>query len=234
MRTRRVLLRDKQMQITVSLNKKINQAVRTSMQIEGYQTFPVARNQGAGSKPSWNSTVSKYQFSPQVTLPSRYGHPENRLGITEAGTITRSRRVTVATSVPSLLSSNVNPAPASTEAYFKSLQQRTFETLYDWAGVYRTVDMSKGSSLFCRAAYLEQESKRIFSQLEKEGFLHQANWQPEKFAERLAYYQSELIALHPFYELNGRITRLFFDLIAVANGYAPIDYQQSLARTADE
>ena len=51
---------------------------------------------------------------------------------------------------------------------------------------------------------------------------------PEKFAERLAHYQSELIALHPFYELNGRITRLFFDLIAVYNGYEPIDYSKAL------
>ena len=44
------------------------------------------------------------------------------------------------------------------------------------------------------------------------------------FAERLAYFQGEVIALHPFYELNGRITRLFFDLLAIRHGYAPIDY----------
>jgi cell filamentation protein len=36
--------------------------------------------------------------------------------------------------------------------------------------------------------------------------------------------KSELICLHPFYELNGRITRLFFDMIVVYNGYQPIDY----------
>ena len=85
--------------------------------------------------------------------------------------------------------------------------------------------MSKGGSIFCRANYLAQESQRIFRQLEQESFLNQAkDGTQEKFAERLAHYQSELIALHPFYELNGRITRLFFDLIAVANGYAPIDW----------
>ncbi len=90
--------------------------------------------------------------------------------------------------------------------------------------------MSKDGSLFCRAAYLDQESRRIFRQLEQEQFLKQAaDWVPEKFAERLAYYQSELIALHPFYELNGRITRLLFDLIAVYNGYGPIDYSKALA-----
>jgi cell filamentation protein len=89
--------------------------------------------------------------------------------------------------------------------------------------------MSKGGSLFCCAAYLEQEARRIFRELEQEQYLKQAaDWTAEKFAERLAHYQSELIALHPFYELNGRITRLFFDLIAVYNGYAPIDYSQAL------
>jgi cell filamentation protein len=40
--------------------------------------------------------------------------------------------------------------------------------------------------------------------------------------------------LHPFYELNGRITRLFFDLIAIYNGYEPIDYSQTLTEAADE
>ena len=38
----------------------------------------------------------------------------------------------------------------------------------------------------------------------------------------------ELIALHPFFELNGRITRLFFDLIATYNGYEYIDYKNAL------
>ena len=40
--------------------------------------------------------------------------------------------------------------------------------------------------------------------------------------------RGELIGLHPFYELNGRITRLFFDLITIANGYGPIDYGRAL------
>ena len=78
-------------------------------------------------------------------------------------------------------------------------------------------------------AYFQSLHQRIFSELEKEDFLRgAARWPRERFADRLAYYQSELIALHPFYELNGRITRLFFDLVAIHNGYAPIDYGQGL------
>jgi len=35
----------------------------------------------------------------------------------------------------------------------------------------------------------------------------------ENYFKKLAYYKCELIALHPFYELNGRVTRIFFDMI---------------------
>ena len=38
----------------------------------------------------------------------------------------------------------------------------------------------------------------------------------------------ELIALHPFFELNGRIIRLFFDMLATYNGYEYIDYYDAL------
>jgi len=38
----------------------------------------------------------------------------------------------------------------------------------------------------------------------------------------------ELIALHPFLELNGRIIRLFFEMIVTYNGYEYIDYQDAL------
>lgn len=172
--------------------------------------------------------MSKYQFSvSDIYLPGT-DIPKNRLGITEPELLHEVEEALLQQAYQTFIA-ECEPTTCFDEIYFKSLQQRTFETLYDWAGVYRTVDMSKGGSVFCRAAYLEQESRRIFRQLEEEGFLKQTqDGQPEKFAERLACYQSELIALHPFYELNGRITRLFFDLIAVANGYAPIDYSNAL------
>lgn len=111
------------------------------------------------------------------------------------------------------------------EAYFQSLHRRTFESLFAWAGEYRNFDMAKGGSRFCRGEFVMPESKKIFAKLESENFLKSCDDMPkEEFARKLAYYKCELIALHPFYEINGRITRLFFDMIAVYNGYEPIDY----------
>jgi cell filamentation protein len=173
--------------------------------------------------------VSKYQFAESdIYLPGT-DIPKNRLGI-EAPDLLHEVEATLLQQAYTRFITELAPSTRFDENYFKALHRDTFESLYEWAGLYRTVDMSKGGSLFCRAAYLEQESRRIFRELEQEQYLKQAaNQTVEQFSERLAHYQSELIALHPFYELNGRITRLFFDLIAVCNGYEPVDYSKALA-----
>lgn len=173
--------------------------------------------------------MSKYQLTEsEIYLPGT-DIPINRLGIA-APELLHEVEATLLQQAYTRFITELDPTVRFDEGYFKSLHRDTYETLYEWAGLYRTVDMSKGGSLFCRAAYLEQEARRIFRELEQEQYLKQAaGWTKEKFAERLAHYQSELIALHPFYELNGRITRLFFDLIAVYNGYEPIDYSAALA-----
>jgi cell filamentation protein len=110
------------------------------------------------------------------------------------------------------------------EEYFKSLHQRTFEGLYEWAGEYRQFNMSKGTSRFCQGAYIASSSAKIFNDLAKINYLKEIAEPKAEFSKQLAHFKCELIALHPFYELNGRITRLFFDMIAISNGYSYIDY----------
>lgn len=172
--------------------------------------------------------MSKYQFQQSDIYQPGTDLPINRLNIGDAEILHEIE----AQLLQQAYQTFVIELAADTrfdEAYFQSLHQRTFDSLYAWAGQYRTQDMVKGGSMFCRATFLMNEARRIFSELEKEDFLRgAARWPRERFADRLAYYQSELIALHPFYELNGRITRLFFDLVAIHNGYAPIDYGQGL------
>jgi cell filamentation protein len=70
--------------------------------------------------------------------------------------------------------------------------------------------MSKGNSQFCLSEYLAICKDKV------------------EFAKKIAYYQSELIALHLFYELNGRTLRLFFDLLSIFNGYKAINYSGSI------
>lgn len=172
--------------------------------------------------------MSKYQFQQSDIYQPGTDLPINRLNIGDAEILQEVE----AQLLQQAYQTFVLELTADTRfdaAYFQSLHRRTFESLYVWAGQYRTQDMVKGGSMFCRAIFLPNESRRIFAELESEDFLRgAAAWPLGRFADRLAYFQSELIALHPFYELNGRITRLFFDLIAMANGYAPIDYAKAL------
>lgn len=173
--------------------------------------------------------MSKYQFTESDIYLTGTDIPKNRLGI-EMPDLLHEVESSLLQQAYTRFISELETSVRFDENYFKALHRDTYGSLYEWAGLYRTMDMSKGGSLFCRAAYLEQEARRIFRELEREQYLKQAAAGTiENFAARLAHYQSELIALHPFYELNGRITRLFFDLIAVYNGYEPIDYSQALA-----
>lgn len=115
------------------------------------------------------------------------------------------------------------------EKYFIELHRKTFNKLYNFAGKYRTVNISKNYKTFCQVRFLDQTSKNIFNRLAAEKYLKDYSTKSkEEFAKKIAFYMCELIALHPFYELNGRITRLFFDMIATYNGYEYIDYNAAL------
>ena len=95
-----------------------------------------------------------------------------------------------------------------------------FQDLYTWAGELRKVDISKGN-MFCRVMYLPSQSEVIFSAIQRENWLRGLD--RDSFAKRIAYYCSELNALHPFREGNGRTQREFIRELALYNGYA-VDY----------
>ena len=108
------------------------------------------------------------------------------------------------------------------EYFFKNLHKKTFQDLYEWVGVYRDVDIAKDDTLFCRRIYVTQEMKKIFANLKKDNYLK--NLDKESFINKLAYYKCELIAIHPFFELNERIIRLFIDILSINSEYDVIDY----------
>lgn len=171
--------------------------------------------------------MSKYQFRQSDIYQPGTELPKNRLNITDAELL-HAVESQLLTQAYDTFVAELQPGTRFDETYFTALHRRTFESLYDWAGRYRTEDMVKGGSMFCRAAYLPAELRRIFDQLDQAHYLAEAaTTSREVFAERLAYFQGEMIALHPFYELNGRVTRLFFDLLAIQHGYAPIDYSRA-------
>lgn len=101
---------------------------------------------------------------------------------------------------------------------YQRLHQHIFEDLYEWAGEYRSVSMSKGHSMFCFPAYIPDQMDSLFVQMlaSKQGF----SKSQENFAHHTAKYLNELNAIHPFREGNGRTMRLFLKLLAQQSGFA--------------
>jgi len=171
--------------------------------------------------------MSKYHFSHSTIYYKGTNVPKNKLHIQNLAEIAEVE-YTLLEQAYSQLTLTIYSTTLLDETYFIDLHKKTFESLYDFAGVYRDVNMSKGESQFCLAQYLDPESKRIFLELKADNYLQDVSADKKAFAKKLAYYQGELIALHPFYELNGRITRLYCDMLAMYNGYTAIDYSHAI------
>ena len=121
-----------------------------------------------------------------------------------------------------LLELTQNPVEGSFDlAHLCKIHQYLFQDVYEWAGEVRTVDIIRGDSRFCNVRQIQSYSTTVFSALAAEKYL--LNLEATVFAKRLAYYLSEINAVHPFREGNGRVQRLFISQLAEHAGYS-LDY----------
>lgn len=97
--------------------------------------------------------------------------------------------------------------------------------LYSWTGGYRTVDISKGITRFAVPKHIPNLMKKFDQEIQKDHYLFGLD--KNKFLDKLAYYKCELIAIHPYREGNGRVIRLFCDLLALKNNFKPFEYFSS-------
>jgi len=178
--------------------------------------------------------MSKYTQDKNYIYYENSNIPINKLNIRDISTLEEKEQELLLKGYQ-YFHKNLSENTSFNEQYFVLLHKKTFEELYGFVGKYRTVNISKGYSTFCQVRFLEQTSESIFRELKNDKFLKNYSDKPkELFARKIAYYMCELIALHPFPELNGRITRLFFDMIVTFNGYEYIDYQNTLKTNDDE
>lgn len=106
-----------------------------------------------------------------------------------------------------------------------SIHKKFLSRLYNWAGQYRTVNISKENIRFAVPKYIHSSMDDFDKKIKNDDYLltNDIDW----FIGKLAYYKCELIAIHPFREGNGRTIRLFCDLIAIKNGYKAFEYSTS-------
>lgn len=140
---------------------------------------------------------------------------KNRLGIADATTLEQAEAAIVATR-----SYELSLAPLKGRfdlVHLQDIHRYLFRDLYEWAGELRRIDISKGGHRFAHHAHIVDAATPIFAQLSEEKYL--AGLAPTPFSRCAAHYLSEINALHPFREGNGRTQREFVSHLAYAAGY---------------
>jgi len=105
--------------------------------------------------------------------------------------------------------------------------------IYEWAGSYRQVNVSKGDFHFAAAAQIP----KLMDTFEKgplREFTPCGFREIEAIAGALAVVHTELVLIHPFREGNGRAARLLSILMGLQAGLPPLDFSVILSRRKKE
>jgi cell filamentation protein len=104
------------------------------------------------------------------------------------------------------------------------IHKTAFEHLYEFAGQLRQVNISKGGFMFPAAKFLPS----AVEEFEKEFLtpLPDSFEDYEQLINHVAPLHAELLFIHPFREGNGRIARLFADLIALKSGFDRFNFEK--------
>jgi len=147
---------------------------------------------------------------------SEQGHPcpRNRFGITDYAELARIETPFVIARIGELR--DIGIVGKFDSAHLRAIHKYLFQDVFPWAGEFRVVNISKGNSRFGPALHIEAALADLLTKLKAEKMLVGLN-QPE-FARRAAFYLSEINAIHPFREGNGRTQREFIRQLAVNAG----------------
>lgn len=95
-------------------------------------------------------------------------------------------------------------------AHLKALHKHLFGEIYDWAGDFRTIRISKNKSHFCFPEHIEQTLIALF---DKSVLLNSDGLNYDDIIKQSATFLAELNAIHPFREGNGRTQMVFMQMI---------------------
>lgn len=94
----------------------------------------------------------------------------------------------------------------------KQIHKYLFDELYDFAGIFRTQNISKGGFRFANSLYLNE----ILVKIEQ---------MPENTFEQIVSKYVEMNIAHPFLEGNGRTMRIWLDMILKKQLHNVVNWQ---------
>ena len=152
--------------------------------------------------------------------PDPYCYPNSDVLINKAGLRTAEELEKFETAMTFVRSEEALPNGRWSVSHYCSIHRHLFQDVYSWAGKFRTVRIAKDASTFCYPEHIHREMRDLFVRLRRNSHLRDRT--PANFAEGAANFISELNAIHPFREGNGR-TQLTFLAMLADQAQHPVD-----------
>ena len=109
---------------------------------------------------------------------------------------------------------------AITTTLILEIHKIAFEEVYDWAGKWRSVNVSVGQ---LTPPEPSQIIHLMYQFIDNLNFKISVSTIQEEIIETLIYTHYEFIKIHPFNNGNGRTGRILLNLVAMKFGYKPLE-----------
>ena len=103
------------------------------------------------------------------------------------------------------------PAGSFDSTHYRAVRHHLFQDVYEWAGQYRTVRISKGRNSFCYPEHIPGQMEMLFERIRGGEAFDVIG--KEDFLNEITSFLSDLNAIHPFREGNGRTQLAFAGLV---------------------
>ena len=139
---------------------------------------------------------------------------ENKLGLTSSADLAREEeRISKKKALELFESGMLDKLEAGSFSALKAIHKYLFDKIYDFAGETRKVNISKGNFRFAPLMYLDAALANI-------------DKMPQSTFDEIVEKYVEMNIAHPFREGNGRVTRIWLDLIFKTELHMVVDWSK--------
>ena len=139
----------------------------------------------------------------------------NKLGITDENKLKEFEGAVTFAKASEL---ELNPISDTFDVeHYKLIHKYLFEDIFDWAGEYRTVNISKKGTKFASADQISDLMNACFMRLKDNDYFQNKSF--DEFIDNIVDFYCVTNMIHPFREGNGRTQRLFISQLIRFNNY---------------
>lgn len=186
---------------------------------ERYNSVMAAKRKNSASRYDVPGNVeAQYVDANQTVLVNKRGVTDGHaLAVAEEACLTRAYEILI---------SEVRTDTPMTCELLRHIHATIFGELFDWAGRWRTVRISKPGVIWPPPDYLD-EGMAEFEQDVLRRYNADSLGTDDEFCQAIGHIQGEFLAIHPFREGNARTIKLLTNLLALQTGRPPLAYDKT-------